>query len=156
MHAAPKTDARADLASSGRGRGFHVRTLFALWAVVAAIFVAAPAERAAAQTDPDTTPVQFPDANLQAKMESALGKAAGATITRAEMATENLGCCLQHAIWNAHLDPPPRAPATVIRDLTGLEYLTQSFAVNLNYHRITDLEPLPASPIRAACGSATT
>ena len=109
----------------------------------AAIFVAAPADRAMAQTGP-TTPVDIPDANLRALLEARLGKAAGATITRAEMA-RNWGTGivrLEHADWRSLRVPPPAAPATVVRDLTGLEYLTLAYAVSLNYHRITDLSPL--------------
>ena len=142
----PNAGASAGFSPRGRRRSFFLRALLALSAVAAVVVFAAPAERAMAQTDPDTTPVQFPDTNLQAKMESRLvsrtGKTPGTPITRAEMATVNLGCCLQHDRWNAHLNPTPQAPATVIRDLTGLEYLTQSYSVNLTYHRIKDLEPL--------------
>ena len=126
----------------GRGRGFSVRALFALCAA-AVVFFAAPAERAAAQTGP-TTPVNIPDANLRTLLEARLGKAAGATITRAEMA-RNWGTGivrLEHADWRSLREPPPSTPATVVRDLTGLEYLTQAYAVSLNYHRITDLSPL--------------
>ena len=144
MNAIAERCAARDAGSGARARkrGRSVRALLALCTAAAVVFFAAPAERAAAQSDPDTTPVQFPDANLRAKMESRLGKTSGQTITRADMATTNLGCCLQHARWNAHLHPPPSAPTTVIGDLTGLEYLTQSFAVNLSYHQITDLSPL--------------
>ena len=67
----------------GRGRGFSVRALFALCAAAVVFFFAAPAERAMAQSDPDTTPVNIPDANLRAALETQLGKAAGETITRA-------------------------------------------------------------------------
>ena len=141
----------------GRGRGFSVRALFALCAAAVVLF-AAPAERAMAQSDPDTTPVNIPDANLRAALETQLGKAAGATITRAEMAAHTgrpIGSPprrtqrLDHANWDSHLIyrpspsiPTPTAPATVIRDLTGLEYLTAIQGLSMIRHRITDLRPL--------------
>ena len=99
-----------------------------------------------AQTVPDTTPVNIPDANLQARLEFLLGKNAGETITRADMArdwtadTVRLG--LHHAYWGSIAVPTPPAPATVIRDLTGLEYLTRTYGINLIRNRITDLRPL--------------
>ena len=128
------------------GGGDMLRVVWSLLAAslaAAAIFLAVPAERAAAQTGP-TTPVDIPDANLRTLLEARLGKAAGATITRAEMA-RNWGTGivrLEHADWRSLSVPPPSAPATVVRDLTGLEYLTLAYAVSLNYHRITDLSPL--------------
>ena len=125
----------------GRGRGFSVRALFALCAAAVVLF-AAPAERAMAQTDPDTTPVNIPDANLRSKLEAYLGKAAGATITRAEMATLTDIIRFEHALWATHLVPTPPAPATVIRDLRGLEYMTTATGITLQYNRITDLGPL--------------
>ena len=125
----------------GRGRGFSVRALFALCAA-AVVFFAGPAERAMAQTDPDTTPVNIPDANLRPKLEAYLGKAAGATITRAEMATLTDIIRFEHARWSTHLVPTPPAPATVIRDLTGVEYMTTATGITLQYNRITDLSPL--------------
>ena len=125
----------------GRGRGFSVRALLALCAA-AVVFFAAPADRAMAQSDPDTTPVNIPDANLRTKLEAYLGKAAGATITRAEMATLEQTIRFEHALWSTHLVPTPPAPATVIRDLRGLEYMTTATATTLQYNRITDLGPL--------------
>ena len=103
-----------------------------------------------AQTVPDTTPVNIPDANLRAALETQLGKAAGATITRAEMAAHTGSLVgspprrnqrLDHADWRAYLFPSP-GPATVIRDLTGLEYLTAIQGLSMIRHRITDLRPL--------------
>ena len=128
-----------------------VGALLALWAAAAVVWWAAPAERAMAQTVPDTTPVNIPDANLRAALETQLGKAAGATITRAEMAAHTgrpIGSPprrtqrLDHADWRAYLFPPPPAPASVIRDLTGLEYLTAIQSLSMIRHRITDLRPL--------------
>ena len=135
-----------------------VGALLALWAAAAVVWWAAPAERAMAQTVPDTTPVNIPDANLRALLETRLGKAAGATITRAEMAAHTgylWGApprrtqSFDHANWNSHLIhapissiPTPTAPATVIRDLTGLEYLTAIQGLRMIRNRITDLRPL--------------
>ena len=122
----------------GRGRGFSVRALLALCAA-AVVFFAAPADRAMAQSDPDTTPVNIPDANLRPKLEAYLGKAAGATITRAEMATLTDRIRFEHARWATHLLPPVPVPATVIRDLRGVEYMTGATGITLQYNRITDL-----------------
>ncbi len=147
---------------SGRSRMVRRRrsvgALLALWAAAAVVWWAAPAERAMAQTVPDTTPVNIPDANLRAALETVLGKAAGATITRAEMAADTGFLWgspprrtrrLDHRNWNSHLIyrpspsiPTPTAPATVIRDLTGLEYLTAIQGLSMIRHRITDLRPL--------------
>ncbi len=116
----------------------------------AAIFVAAPADRAAAQTGP-TTPVDIPDDNLRTLLEARLGKAAGATITRAEMAAftgfphgspPRRRLRLDHVNWDSHLVPTPQAPLTVVRDLTGLEYFTALQGFSIIRHRITDLSPL--------------
>ena len=116
----------------------------------AAIFVAAPADRAMAQTGP-TTPVNIPDTNLRAALEAHLGKAAGATITRAEMAAHTGSpygspprrtLRLDHADWNSDLIPTPSVPATVIEELTGLEYLTAIQGLSMTRNRITDLRPL--------------
>ncbi len=111
-----------------------------------------------AQTVPDTTPVNIPDANLRAALETYLGKADGATITRAEMAAHTgylWGSPLRrtqsfdHRPWNSeriHTPIPsistPTVPATVIRDLTGLEYLTAIQGLRMIRNRITDLRPL--------------
>ena len=132
-----------------RKRGRSVRALLAL-CTVAVVFFAAPADRAAAQTGP-TTPVNIPDANLRTLLEARLGKAAGATITRAEMAAftgfphgspPRRRLRLDHVDWNSHLVPTPSAPATVVRELTGLEYFTALQGFSIIHHRITDLRPL--------------
>ncbi len=133
-----------------RKRGRSVRALLALCTVAAVVFFAPPAERAMAQTGP-TTPVNIPDANLRTLLEARLGKAAGATITRAEMAAftgfphgspPRRRLRLDHVDWNSHLVPTPSAPDTVVRDLTGLEYLTAVQGFSIIHHRITDLRPL--------------
>ncbi len=134
----------------GRGCGRSVRALLALWAVAAVVFFAPPADRAMAQTGP-TTPVDIPDANLRTLLEARLGKAAGATITRAEMAAftgfpygspPRRRLRLDHVDWNSHLVPTPPVPATVVRELTGLEYLTAIQGFSIIHHRIMDLRPL--------------
>ena len=133
-----------------RRRGRSVRALLALCTVAAVVFFAAPADRAMAQTGP-TTSVNIPDLNLRAALETQLGKTAGATITRAEMAAHTgflwgspprRTLRLDHADWNSDLVPTPQAPTTVIRGLTGLEYLTAIQGLSMTRHRITDLRPL--------------
>ena len=80
----------------------------------------------ASKATDDATPVTIPDANLRAAIAAALGKASGATITQAEMAT--LGRL--------------EAPDAGISDLTGLEFATNlTFLVLLN-NQITDISPL--------------
>ena len=118
----------------GRDHRFPVRLLFGLW-VVAAIVLAAPAERAAAQTG-SATPVNVPDANLRIALENALGKTRGETITRAEMATLTGTLDLSIPYWSG------TPPANAIGNLTGLEYLTGVEKLWLDFHRITDLRPL--------------
>ena len=49
---------------------------------------------------------------------------------------------LDHADWRSTRIPTPTAPATVFRDLTGLEYLTAIQGLSMIRHRITDLRPL--------------
>ena len=73
------------------------------------------------------TPVTIPDANLRAAIEAALGKARGATITKAEMET---------------LTELP-VPGADISDLTGLEFAVNLTYLNTQYNfDITDLSPL--------------
>ena len=75
--------------------------------------------------NPDT-PVTIPDPNLRAKIEAALGKASGATITEWDMATLT------------GLD----AGGSNISDLTGLEGATNlDNAVSCNKNNISDLSP---------------
>ena len=118
----------------GRGRGRSLRALLALFAA-AVVFFMAPAERAAAQTG-SATPVDIPDPNLRARLETLLGKASGATITRAEMA--GISGRVSFARSYAQRNDPNGA----IRDLTGLEYATGLREVFFSYHWISDLTPL--------------
>ncbi len=75
----------------------------------------------------DPTPVvTIPDAKLRAVIESALGKARGATITKSEMST------LRRLI----------AQGVGISDLTGLEFATNLTSLYLWNNQITDLSPL--------------
>ena len=74
---------------------------------------------------PQTT-VNIPDANLRAAIESALGKASGATITATDMA----GLAGLNAS-NAN-----------ISDLTGLEYATSLTYLNLDDNEIVEISPL--------------
>ena len=78
-------------------------------------------------------PLAIPDANLRAAIETALGKASGAPITRAEMARLT----------------QLEAPNSNISDLTGLEHATNlrwlGLGVNdewVNSNEISDLSPL--------------
>ena len=74
------------------------------------------------------TGVSIPDANLRAVIEDKLGKASGAPITQAEMASLT------------HLD----APNSEISDLTGLEFATSLTDLNLGGNSITDIPQLKA------------
>ena len=77
----------------------------------------------------DTTPVTIPDVNLRAAVEAALGKASGAPITQAEMAT------LDSLVLNAY-------GREGIRSLSGIESATNVWKLNLRYNSITDISPL--------------
>ena len=77
------------------------------------------------QFDPPP-PVTIPDANLRAAIESALGKASGATITTADMATLT----------------QLEAPDANISDLTGLETATNLETLTLSGNQIVDLSSL--------------
>ena len=70
--------------------------------------------------------VDIPDPNLRAAIETALGKASGATITDAEMATLN-----QLTARNAN-----------ISDLTGLEFATHLTVLILWDNSISDISPV--------------
>ena len=72
------------------------------------------------------TPVTIPDADLRAAIETALRKASGASISRAEMASLT------------RLE----AQDSYIRDLTGLEFATGLISLNLSNNIISDLTPL--------------
>ncbi len=72
------------------------------------------------------TQVTIPDANLRAAIEFSLGKASGASISRAEMASLT----------------SLEASNSDIRDLTGLEFATGLTSLNLSDNLISDLTPL--------------
>ena len=74
----------------------------------------------------EETPVTIPDANLRVAIETALGKARGAPITRTEMASLT------------RLE----ASNSDISDLTGLEFATGLTPLNLSYNIISDITPL--------------
>ncbi len=72
------------------------------------------------------TQVTIPDANLRTAIEFSLGKARGALISRAEMASLT----------------SLEASNSDIRDLTGLEFATGLTSLNLSDNLISDLTPL--------------
>ena len=74
----------------------------------------------------EETQVTIPDANLRVAIETALGKARGAPITRAEMASLT----------------SLEASSSDISDLTGLEFATGLIPLNLSYNIISDITPL--------------
>ena len=74
----------------------------------------------------EETPVTIPDANLRVAIETALGKARGAPITRTEMASLT----------------SLEASSSDISDLTGLEFATGLISLNLSYNIIVDITPL--------------
>ncbi len=74
----------------------------------------------------EETQVTIPDANLRVAIETALGKARDAPITRAEMASL------------IRLE----APNSNISDLNGLEFATGLISLNLSYNIISDITPL--------------
>ena len=73
--------------------------------------------------EPVDNVVNIPDANLRARIERALGKTAGATITPAEMATLT----------------KLTAQRANINDLTGLEHATNLTDLDLHYNSISDI-----------------
>ena len=131
----------------GRNPGRSLRALLAPWAVAAAVSFAAPAHEAAAHTGAGaqpTDPVHIPDANLRAKVEAALNKASGATITHADMAglrtciyADPTGCLQLVGPFSDQFNVAGR-----IHDLTGLEHATGLTRVRLRYHPVSDLTPL--------------
>ena len=70
--------------------------------------------------------VDIPDPNLRAAIETALGKASGATITAADMATLT------------HLE----AREANIRVLTGLEFATHLTELYLEFNSVSDISPV--------------
>ena len=73
-----------------------------------------------------TTPVTIPDVNLRAAIEKALGKARGASITQAEMASLT----------------SLTAPNANISDLTGLEFAINLTGLSLDENQISDVSAL--------------
>ena len=74
----------------------------------------------------EETQVTIPDANLRVAIETALGKAKGAPITRAEMAS-----LIRLEASNSN-----------ISDLNGLEFATGLISLNLSYNIISDITPI--------------
>ena len=74
----------------------------------------------------EETQVTIPDGNLHAAIETALGKSSGASISGAEMASLT----------------SLEAPASEIRDLTGLEFATGLTSLNLSDNSIPNITPL--------------
>ena len=74
----------------------------------------------------EETQVTIPDANLRVAIETALGKASGAPITRAEMASLT----------------SLEASSSDISDLNGLEFATGLTLLNLSNNIISDITPL--------------
>ena len=70
--------------------------------------------------------VNIPDPNLRAAIETALGKASGATITAAEMATLT----------------EFSAPNSNIRVLAGLEFATHLTVLDLGFNSVSDISPV--------------
>ena len=128
-------------AARGARARARVRARLALWAVAAIVSLAVPADRAEAQT------VDIPDPNLRAAWETALGKASGDPITCAEIRAEPSRLTRQrawtqnHPTWDFGADPPS-PPATVVRDLTGMECGRWFTKIWFTYNRISDLSPL--------------
>ena len=80
----------------------------------------------------EETQITITDANLRAAIETALHKASGASITRAEMASLT------------HLE----APNSNISDLTGLEFATRLTSLNLSNNLIADVDDPPGIAAR--------
>ena len=74
-------------------------------------------------------PVEIPDGNLRAVISDSLGKARGAPINRADMAT------LRRIDAGGY-------PSNNISDLTGLEYATNLTELSLIANQISDISPL--------------
>ena len=85
--------------------------------------------RVAVSSGGSTTNVDIPDANLRAVIENSLGKASGASITRADMASLT------------RLE----APNSNISDLTGLEFATGLTSLDLSNNEISDISVLANS-----------
>ena len=155
VSAAERTDKRtaskagpgACLAARDRNCGRSIRALLAPWIVAVAVLFTAPADEAAAHTGAGAganEPVNIPDANLRARVEAALGKASGETITHAEMAglttcrrTNMLGCLNTQGAY-ADRNNPARA----ITNLRGLEHATGLTRLVLSNNPIRNLAPI--------------
>ena len=121
-------------AGGGAGRKRSMRALLAIWAVTAAVLLAAPAERAEAQT------VNIPDPVLRARLNYQLSKQPTEPITRAEMQT--LATSGNRVLDLSRSYTDRNNPALAIRDLTGLEHLTGIWVLTLERNEISDLSPL--------------
>ena len=133
--------------SGSGGRGGFLHALLAPWAVAAAVSFTAPAHEAAAHTGAGAgagDPVHIPDANLRAKVEAALNKDSGDTITHAEMA--GLRTCIYAIEPNCLALLGPYSDRTNVAgrvyDLTGLEHATGLIRLRIRYHPISDLTPI--------------
>ena len=82
-------------------------------------------QRVEGVVDPNTA-VNIPDPNLRAVIEEVLGKASGATITRADMLTLT------------ELDAIDRG----IEDLTGIEFATNLTRLGLGFNQVSDVSGL--------------
>ena len=155
VSAAERTDKRtaskagpgACLAARGRNRGRSIRALLAPWIVAVTVLFTASADEAAAHTGAGAganDPVSIPDANLRARVEAALGKASGETITHAEMAglttcrRTNMPGCLNTQGAYADRNNPARA----ITDLRGLDHATGLTRLVLSNNPVRNLAPI--------------
>lgn len=77
----------------------------------------------------DADEVVIPDATLKAQIIDTL-ELSSSTVTEADMRQITV------------LETPNNDPASMITDLTGLEYATNLRELNLDYNKITDLTPL--------------
>lgn len=77
----------------------------------------------------DADEVVIPDATLKAQIIDTL-ELSSSTVTEADMRQLTV------------LETPNNDPASMITDLTGLEYATNLRELNLDYNKITDLTPL--------------
>ena len=144
MHPPPPIEG---CAAAGRNRGRSLRVLLALWAVAAVVSLGGFAREAAAHTGAGagaSDPVHIPDANLRAKVEAALNKASGATITHAEMA--GMRTCIYAVVTGCLQLMGPYSDRTNVAgriyDLTGLEHATGLIRLRIRYHPISDLTPI--------------
>ncbi len=76
--------------------------------------------------NPDTTPVHIPDPNLRSVIENALGKAAGTTITQADM----------RGLTQI------KAPEMDLQSIRGLEFATNLRYLSIGGNDVSDISPL--------------